>query len=109
MRGGQLIREARKRSGLTQAELARRLGTKQPVIARWESLSRSPSFENLITAIQACGLKLYPSLSPTDPQEEAVLSRWLKMTPKQRLRRNRQMLKTERWAQSAKRVPDATA
>lgn len=104
MRGGELIREARKRAGLSQAELARRMHTKQPVIARWESLERSPSFENVSRAIQACGLELQHSIANPDPQEESLLSQWLRMTPKQRLLHNRQMLVTERWAASARRV-----
>lgn len=107
MKGGELIREARKRAGISQAQLAERLHTKQPVVARWESLSRSPSFENVARAVRACGLEIHPSLGPIDPQEEAVLARWIKMSPKERLRRNREMLRTERWALRARRVSRA--
>ena len=39
---GDLIREARERAGMTQAELARRLGTDQPSVSRWEQGKRTP-------------------------------------------------------------------
>lgn len=63
MKGGELIREARLRAGLTQAEVARRLGTGQSVIARWESGRRSPTFETVVRAIGACGFDLGVSIA----------------------------------------------
>ena len=44
---GDLIKEARLRAGLTQAELGARLGKAQSVIARWERDDVSPSLETL--------------------------------------------------------------
>ena len=38
-----LIRAARRRAGLTQAELARRAGTSQPVVSAYEHGRRDPS------------------------------------------------------------------
>jgi transcriptional regulator with XRE-family HTH domain len=55
---GDLLREARLRAGLTQAELARRAGTSQSAIARWESGAVQPSLERLRELIRACGLEL---------------------------------------------------
>jgi len=104
MKGGELIREARKRAGLSQADLADRLDTKQPVIARWESLDRSPSLENVGRAIRACGLELRHSIVEQDVNEESLMSQWLRMSPQQRLLHNRQMLVTEQWALRAKPV-----
>jgi transcriptional regulator with XRE-family HTH domain len=43
-----LLREARLRAGLTQRELARRAGTSQPAIARWESGEVIPGLERLL-------------------------------------------------------------
>ncbi|MDQ3470739.1 MAG: helix-turn-helix domain-containing protein, partial [Actinomycetota bacterium] len=40
-----LIRTTRTRAGLTQAELARRAGTSQPVISAYEHGRRDPSSE----------------------------------------------------------------
>ena len=53
----QLLREARRRAGLTQRELADRLGTTQSSIARMESGVVSPTFATLRSAIEACDRK----------------------------------------------------
>lgn len=58
MRGGDLIREARLRAELTQYELAERSGRERSVIARWEQGAVSPSVDNLLEIIQACGFEL---------------------------------------------------
>lgn len=44
---GQLLREARRRHGVTQAQLAIRAGTKQSAISRIESGKASPTVETL--------------------------------------------------------------
>jgi ribosome-binding protein aMBF1 (putative translation factor) len=49
---------ARVRAGLTQAQLARRMGTKQSVIARLETGGRSPSINTLRTLAEATGSRL---------------------------------------------------
>jgi DNA-binding XRE family transcriptional regulator len=54
--------EARGKAGLTQAEIASRMGVSQPVVARIESSlgsqSHSPSLNTLRRYAQACGMKL---------------------------------------------------
>jgi transcriptional regulator with XRE-family HTH domain len=104
MKGGEVIREARKRAGISQTELARRLGTKQPVIARWESGSRSPAFADVVRGVRACGLKLDIAIGAEDPGEDALIAQWLRLTPKECLERNLRMLETERWASRAETV-----
>ena len=47
-RGGELIREARLRAGLTQAELSELTGRERSVIARWEQGVISPPIESLM-------------------------------------------------------------
>ena len=69
MHGGHLIREARRRAGLTQAELAERISTAQPNVARWESADMSPSVDMLTRVIQACGLDLVVRLVPRESGE----------------------------------------
>ncbi len=69
MHGGHLIREARRRAGLTQAELAERIQTAQPNVARWESADMSPSVDVLTRVVQACGLDLLVRLVPREAGE----------------------------------------
>jgi transcriptional regulator with XRE-family HTH domain len=58
MEPGALIALARRRSGLTQAELADRAGTSQPVISAYEHGRRDPSFRTLARLIEATGERL---------------------------------------------------
>ncbi len=69
MHGGHLIREARRRAGLTQAELAERISTAQPNVARWESADMSPSVDVLTRVVQACDLDLLVRLVPREAGE----------------------------------------
>jgi transcriptional regulator with XRE-family HTH domain len=41
----QIIREARLKAGLTQAQLAERLGRERAQVARWETGGQEPSFD----------------------------------------------------------------
>jgi len=59
-----MIRAAREEKKLSQAELARRAGTKQPHIARLESGTETPGLEVLSRIATALGLKLRISLDP---------------------------------------------
>ena len=104
MNGGTVIQRARRRAGISQAELARRLGTKQPVVARWESGARAPTLETVARAVEACGLALDVAVVERDRGEEAALREWQALTPSERVSRNRQMLETEEWLQKARRV-----
>ena len=47
--------QARMQSGLTQEELAKRMGTTQSVIARWESGKTLPSSRTLLRVAEATG------------------------------------------------------
>ena len=85
MHAGHLIREARRRAGLTQAELAHRLGTAQPNVARWESASMSPSVDTLSRVISACGQDLLIRLVETDTAEWNSLTAKVDLTAEERL------------------------
>ena len=50
-----MIREARKRSGLSQAELARRAHVSQPVISAYENGRREPGMSMLTKLVEASG------------------------------------------------------
>ena len=54
---------ARKRTGLSQAELAARMGTSQSAIARLESGQTLPSTKTLLRFAQATGSKIKLRLS----------------------------------------------
>ena len=58
MTSGELIRAARLRAGLSQGELAERLGLPQSSIARWEVDTVEPGLSTLRRVLQACGYDL---------------------------------------------------
>lgn len=87
MDGGLLIREARLRAGLTQAELARRAATSQPAIARYERGDVSPRVDTLDRIVRACGLELQPSLGVSDDGHDASMAfHAMALTPAQRFK-----------------------
>ena len=53
-----MIRDVRRRQGLTQAQLARRAGTSQPVISAYEHGHRDPGSETLRKLVAAAGERL---------------------------------------------------
>ena len=55
---GWLVTEARLHTNLTQAQLARKMGTKQPSIARVENGKVIPSIEFLVKLAKAIGTRL---------------------------------------------------
>lgn len=55
---GDLIRDARRRSALTQAELARRAGTRQSAVSAYETGKREPSISTLQRLLAAAGFDL---------------------------------------------------
>lgn len=66
MRGNHLIREARRRAGLTQVELAERVGTTQSAIARVERGQGRPTLERISELLAACGFEVQVRLVPGD-------------------------------------------
>ena len=93
MRGGELIREARRRAGLSQTELAALLNTSQSTIVRWERGERSPSFETVAGAAEVCGLRLQVSLAAPDQGPLGVAMSMAGLTPEEKLRANRNLVR----------------
>jgi predicted nucleotidyltransferase/DNA-binding XRE family transcriptional regulator len=62
-----LLRAARRRAGLSQAELAERAGTSQPAVARRERGSDQPTLSTLRRLLYACGEELELSTRPLPP------------------------------------------
>lgn len=58
--------EARSRAGLTQQELANKMGTTQPVVARLESGRARPSMRTLERVAKATGSRLLIRFEPRD-------------------------------------------
>jgi transcriptional regulator with XRE-family HTH domain len=93
MQAGDLIREGRRRTGLTQRELAERLGTTQSAIARLERGGTEPSYERVAEAVRACGMELVPQLIAADDAEWSVASSNLTVGPDARVRRHQAALR----------------
>jgi transcriptional regulator with XRE-family HTH domain len=87
MTGAQIIREARLKAGLTQSELAVRLGRDRAQVARWETGGQQPSFENLQSAVEACGFTLRIEIAEREetPALDAELDASLPQAPQQRV------------------------
>jgi transcriptional regulator with XRE-family HTH domain len=82
-----LIHDARRAAGLTQAELASRLGTTQSAIARLEAADSNPRIDTLDRALRACGRRLSMEASPERSSiDETLVARQLRLSPKERLR-----------------------
>jgi len=62
-----VLQEARRRAGLTQAELGRRAGVTQSVISAYESGRRQPSLPVLLGLLRASGHVLDASLVAAEP------------------------------------------
>lgn len=78
---------ARRRAGLSQRDLAARLGRPQSTIGRWETGARSPSFDDVVEALQACGLEFGPDLLARDDSLLADARGRLELAPLERLMR----------------------
>jgi ribosome-binding protein aMBF1 (putative translation factor) len=65
------VMDVRNRAGLTQAQLARKMGTTQPVVARLESGRTRPSMRTLDRLAEATGSRLRISFVPRDAKRRA--------------------------------------
>lgn len=84
MNGSHLVREARKRAGLTQTELAYRAGTTQSAIARCESGRTAPTLERITDLVRTCGFDVNLALVPFDDHDWSITKAGLDRTPQQR-------------------------
>ncbi|HTX08821.1 MAG TPA: helix-turn-helix transcriptional regulator [Solirubrobacteraceae bacterium] len=77
---------ARRRAGLTQRELADRLGLRQATIARWERGDRQVGIEDVELVAGACGLHLEAHLVVEDRSWWSQIALQLELDPLDRLR-----------------------
>jgi transcriptional regulator with XRE-family HTH domain len=85
MLGGDLVREARRRAGLTQRELAERAGTTQSSIARLETGRTNPSFDLVLRLVRLCGFDLEVQVVPYDDSDIAQAEALLREPPDERV------------------------
>lgn len=75
MRPGQLLRSARRRHGLTQAQLAARARTSQAAVSRIERHLVSPSVATLASLLDLMNEELVLAAEPIDWGHDATLNR----------------------------------
>ncbi len=87
MTTGELMRSARLRGGLSQGDVAERLGMPRSSIARWETDAVEPGFSTLRRVLHACGFDLSLALVPfeRDLTRDARLEELQRQTPQERL------------------------
>ncbi len=86
---GDLLREARLRAGLTQAQLAQRAGTARSQVSRYERGDVLPSLETLRRLIRSCGFELSFRLFNADLEQHdaTLIAQVLPLTPEERVDR----------------------
>ncbi len=85
---GSLVREARRRAGISQAELGRRGGVAQSVVSAYESGARQPSLPTLEHLVRAAGCELDITIRSPVPEVPATAGRLA-----ERLARHRHQVK----------------
>jgi len=93
MKGGRIVREARRRAGLSQAQLAERVGTTQSAIARIERGTTEPSFARVVDLVAATGLSLVPQMLEPDGSDWSLAVDNLRLSLDARVRRHRSALR----------------
>lgn len=88
MISGDLLVEARRRAGISQAELGRRSGVPPSLIGRYERYEVTPSLERLRELLKAAGFELSFRLANVDQtsHDQVLIERELRRTPAERLR-----------------------
>ena len=87
MRGGDVIRRARTRGGLSAAELARQLGVSEAEVRAWEV--GDPAFSLVQRIVEACHANFASVVTEpdADPEDVILLEETLRLTPGERLQR----------------------
>lgn len=81
-----LLKDARRRAGLTQADLARRLGVSQAAVAKLESARANPTVDTLEKALWATGHRLTLDASRRRAGvDESLIRQHLELSPAERI------------------------
>jgi transcriptional regulator with XRE-family HTH domain len=82
-----ILKQARAAAGLTQRQLAERLGTTQSSVARLESAQSNPRIGTLERALRACGMEMSLTAEPVKSSvDETMIAYRLRLTPGERLK-----------------------
>jgi transcriptional regulator with XRE-family HTH domain len=85
MRSSDLLLIGRRRAGLSQDQLAQRLGRPQSTIARWKTGQQHPPLESVIEALHACDLELTVGLARYDDSYQSLIALQLLLEPVDRV------------------------
>lgn len=80
-----MLREARRRAGITQRDLARRTGVAQPTIARIERGLVDPRVSTLDRLLGECGSRLSAQTAPGFGIDRSQMRELLARTPLERV------------------------
>ena len=83
MNPAELVRNSRIRSGLSQQELADRVGTTQSAVSRWERGHDEPRLRTLSEIARACGMRLVIDIE--EDVDRAQIRQQLSLSPVDRL------------------------
>lgn len=99
-----MLKDARTQAGLTQAELASRLGVSQAAVAKFERSGANPTVETLDRVLWATGRRLTLDAPPRPRSgvDESLIRRQLERTPAERVAGIEEMF---RQAQALARAP----
>ena len=104
-----LLKNARHKAGLTQAELARRLGVSQAAVAKLERPGANPTIATLDDALHETGRRLVLATEPVRPGiDETLVIEQLRLSPDQRLAQLESMYQWGRELSLAGQAPDST-
>lgn len=81
-----MLKDARRQAGLTQAELASRLGVSQAAVAKLERPGANPTIATLEDALRETGQRLVLATEPVSQGiDETLVFEQLRLSPEQRL------------------------
>lgn len=90
---GELIRAARTEAGLTQRQLAERVGTTQSAVARWEAGGDIPRLDKFDQILRACGIELDLRFRRHSDVDRAQIHGHLRQSPAGRIANVRNLSK----------------
>ena len=84
---GKLLADARRRAGLTQADLAKRLAISQASVAQLERADSNPRLATLDRVLRAAGFELVVTTRPRKSGvDESLIRHQLELEPAERVR-----------------------